>query len=336
LSRGAAARERVAVACQHEQVDGAVDCAVLVVTYNSVGEIEGLLDSLPAAAGELSLRTVVVDNGSTDGTIELVRGRADIRFVASHVNLGYAGGINLAREHAGAYDSLLVLNPDITFAPGAILELFGALCDHAVGVAVPMILDSAGRRVASLRREPCLTRAIGDALLGGRWPRRPGCLSEMVRHHDAYAIQHSIDWATGAVVLVSAVCDTAVGPWDERFFMYSEEVDYAARARASGFAVNYVPSARAQHRAGASGSSLALTALMAVNRVRYIEKRDGQAGLFRAVVMLHELLRVNDAAHRLALRTLMRRSRWADLPGAPARCPPDREGPTATFAQAKA
>jgi GT2 family glycosyltransferase len=104
-----------------------VDCAVLVVTYNSALDIEGLLDSLPAAAAGLCIRSVVVDNGSTDGTIELLRRRPDVRLIESGANLGYAGGINLARGHAGPCDSVLVLNPDLTM-----------LCSLAVCRAVPV------------------------------------------------------------------------------------------------------------------------------------------------------------------------------------------------------
>jgi GT2 family glycosyltransferase len=305
-----------------------VDCAVLVVTYNSVADVGGLLDSLPAAAAGLTLRTVVVDNGSTDGTVELLRGRPDVRLVVAGANLGYAGGINLARGHAGPCDSVLVVNPDLTLAPGTIAELAEVLRDPAVGVAVPMILNPDGGLEQSLRREPSLSRAIGDALLGRRLAWRPHWLSEMVRCERAYASQRSVDWATGAAALISAACDAAVGPWDERFFLYSEEVDHAARVRAAGFRIEYVPTARARHRAGGSGSSDALVALMAVNRVRYVAKRGRGAGIFRAVVALHELLRARDPSHRLALRTVLNRSRWEALPGGPAATTPAaRNGP---------
>ena len=285
------------------------------MTYNSAAYILDLLDSLPAAARGLTLRTVVVDNGSTDGTLALVRGRPEVRCIESGANLGYAGGINLARRYAGPCACVLVLNPDLVLEPGAIAELAATLRDPAVGVAVPMILDWAGKLVPTLRREPSLSRAIGDAVLGHHLPRRPGRLSEMVRDERAYRYRHSVDWAGGAAAIISAACDAAVGPWDERFFLYSEEVDHAARVRAAGFRVEYVPMARVRHRAGGSGSSAALTALQAVNRIRYVSKRGQGGGMFRAAVVLHELLRASDPAHRFALRTVLRRSSWSALPG---------------------
>ena len=210
-----------------------------------------------------------------------------------------------------------MLNPDLILEAGAIAELAATLRDPAVGVAVPMILDWAGRLELTLRREPSLSRAIGDAVFGHHLPRRPGWLSETVRDERAYRYRHSVDWAGGAAAIVSAACDAAVGPWDERFFLYSEEVDHAARVRAAGFRIEYVPTARIRHREGGSGSSAALTALLAVNRIRYVAKRGRGGGAFRAAVALHELLRAYDPAHRFALRTVLRRSRWSALPGGP-------------------
>jgi GT2 family glycosyltransferase len=293
-----------------------VDCAIVVVTYNSAQDIPGLLLSLTAATGELSTRVVVVDNGSDDATVSLVREFPDVVCVETGSNLGYAGGINVGRDHAGEYAALLVLNPDLVLEPGALHEMLAALQDPGVGIVVPMLLDADGRRSPSLRREPSIGRAIGEGLLGDHAGWRPGWLSEIVRNEKAYGSRHAVDWATGAAMLISAECDRAVGPWDERFFLYSEEVDFCARARAAGFRIEYIPAARAHHRGGGSGQSSALVALMAVNRIRYAEKRSGRTGVYRALVVMHELLRSYDPAHRSALRTVVRRSSWpALLPG---------------------
>ena len=292
----------------------AVDCAVVVVTYNSARDIVALLESLPTAAAGLTLRIVVVDNGSTDDTVQLVNGRSDVLCVQPGVNIGYAAGINIGRKHAGEYSALLVLNPDIVLEAGALREMFAALDEPAVGVVVPMLLDDDGRCRPSLRRDPTLTRAIGDGLLGHRIGWRPGWLSEVVRNEKAYSYRHPVDWATGAAMLISAGCDRTVGSWDERFFLYSEEVDYAARVRGAGFRVDYLPTARAWHRGGGSGQSDALVALMAVNRIRYMEKLARRPSLYRTAVILHELLRSRDPGHRTALRAVLRRSTWPALP----------------------
>jgi GT2 family glycosyltransferase len=292
-----------------------VDCAVVIVTYNSADDIDSLLDSLPAAADGLTMRIVVVDNGSTDATVRLVHGHRDVLCVEAGANLGYAGGINLGRNNAGKYSSLLVLNPDIVLEPGALREMFAELGASAAGMTVPMLLDANGGRYLSLRREPTLARAIGDGLFGSHLGWRPGWLSEIVRRDQDYTYRHAIDWATGAVMLISADCDGAVGCWDERFFLYSEEVDYAARARAAGFRIYYLPNARARHRGGGSGRTDILTALMAVNRIRYMEKRGRWPRAYRAAVVFHELLRFGNRGHRLALSAVLQPSKWSALPG---------------------
>ena len=290
-----------------------VDCAIAIVTYNSAQDIVRLLECLPASVAGLTSRTFVVDNGSTDATVQLVRGFPDVNCVPVHANLGYAGAVNVARQEAGEYHSLLVLNPDLVLEPGAVRQMFTALGNPGTGIVVPRLVDLDGRCFPSLRREPTLIRAVGDGLLGNRLSGRPGWLSEIVREESAYDSRHSVDWATGAALLISAACDRSVGQWDERFFLYSEETDYAARARAAGFRVEYLPTAIARHRGGGSGQSHALTALMAVNRVRYREKLGNHARAYRAAVALAEAMRSRDPGHRRALQTVLRRSRWPVL-----------------------
>ena len=295
-----------------------VDCAVVIVAYNSVRRIGALLDSLPAAAGDLSFRCFVVDNDSTDETVAMLRSRGDVSIIEPGENLGYAGAINLGRSCAGPCASVLILNPDLILEPGAIVRLHEALKEPAVGVAVPMLLNEDGSLYFSLRREPSLLRALGDALLGSRLPRRPGWLSETVSDGRLYEHQRNTAWAGGAAMLVSTECFEAVGSWDDqRFFLYSEETDFAARVRCAGYAVRYVPAARARHEDGGSGRSPSLTALQAVNRIRYYEKYHGQptAALFLAAVALQNLVRCHRPDERAALRAVCRRSRWAALPG---------------------
>jgi GT2 family glycosyltransferase len=291
-----------------------VDCSIIVVTYNSECDIVGFLDSLPAAAAGLTLRVIVVDNDSTDGTVDLVRARPDVLCIETGANLGFAGGFNIGRQHVGQCAAVALFNPDLILEAGALREMFTALDDNpAVGVVVPMMLDLNGSLYPSLRRTPSLTRAIGDGALGRRFGRRPGWLTEIIRDVEEYGYRHAVDWAAGAAQLISVGCDRAVGPWDERFFLYSEEVDYATRVYAAGFRVDYIPTARVRHRGAGSGQSPALYALKAVSRIRYAEKHGRHAVAYRGLVILHELLRSADRGHRLALWTVCHRDTWEPL-----------------------
>jgi GT2 family glycosyltransferase len=290
-----------------------VDCAVIIVTYNSGRYIDGLLNSLAAAAADLTLRVIVVDNGSADDTVQRARDHPDVICLETGANLGYAGGINVGRRHAGQCGALAVLNPDLILEPGALREMCRALDDPAVGVVVPMLLDFRGHLDPSLRRDPTVTGALGDALFGQHFKCRPVTLSEIVRDEREYHDRHRVDWAAGAAMGISAACDRVVGAWDERFFLYSEELDYATRARAAGFRVEYVPQARARHRGAGSGQSDALIALKAINRVRYFEKYGKATGAMRAAVLLHELLRSASPSHRGALLAVSRPATWEPL-----------------------
>jgi N-acetylglucosaminyl-diphospho-decaprenol L-rhamnosyltransferase len=293
------------------------DCAIVIVTYNSARHIGKLLDSLPAAVGGLRTRCLVVDNNSPDETMSVLRSRSDVVAIEAGANLGYAGAINLGRTMVGPCSSLLILNPDLVLEPGAVVELYKALDEPGVGIAVPMLLSSDGSLYLSLRREPTPARSLGEAVFGSRLPGRPEWLSETIRDRRSYQGPQDVAWAGGAALLISATCNAAVGDWDDsRFFLYSEETDFAARARRSGYRVRYVPTAQVCHEDGGSGRSSALGALMAVNRVRYYEKyhRRPASSLFRATVALHYLLRSADPGQRVALKALIMRSRWPDLP----------------------
>lgn len=299
---------------QHEPAD----VCVVVVTYNNQDDVDPLMASLRAETSDLRIRVVVADNASVDGTRAVLRQHPDVIVVPTGGNLGYAGGINAAVANAGPTSSILVLNPDLRVERGALLAMVNRLSTPGTGIVVPLLRDSDGSVYRSLRREPTVLHSLGDALVGRRFHRRPTWLSEIDYDDEAYAYPHPVDWATGAAVLVKATLAQRLGNWDERFFLYSEETDYFRRARDAGARVWFEPAAGMIHRRGGSGASPELTALMAVNRQRYVDLHRGRfyALAFRGTVLLSEVLRARDPGHRLAAATLLRRSRWVNLPSA--------------------
>jgi GT2 family glycosyltransferase len=154
--------------------------------------------------------------------------------VSSGGNLGYAGGINIARRYIGVSAAVLVLNPDVRIRPGALATMLRCLENDTIGVVVPRIVDSSGSTYPSLRREPAVLSTLGDSLAGSRLTRRGARFSEVVWNAEHYDYAHTVDWATGAALLIRADVDRAVGDWTEDFFLYSEEVDYLRRVRESG------------------------------------------------------------------------------------------------------
>ncbi|SDW53167.1 polymer biosynthesis protein, WecB/TagA/CpsF family [Arthrobacter sp. cf158] len=294
------------------------DVAVVVVTYNNADDVDPLLASLRTETEGQTIKVVVADNSPDQGTLAALSQHPDVVTVPTGGNLGYAGGINAAMRVAGAADAYLILNPDLRVEPGAVLAMRRTMAESGAGMVVPVLLDDDGSVYPSLRREPGILRALGDAALGSRVQGRPGWLSEMDFDPESYRHAHPVDWATGAALLISAAAAGEVGDWDEQFFLYSEETDYCRRVRESGRRIWFEPSARMWHERGGSGTSTALTALMAVNRVRYAAKYCGRARLraFTAVVLVSELARVHRPGHREAALAVVDRRRWGRLPKA--------------------
>ncbi|MGX5653818.1 glycosyltransferase family 2 protein [Geodermatophilus nigrescens] len=293
-----------------------VDCAVVVVTYRSAMDLGRLLSSLPRAAGTTRVQVTVVDNASADDVGAVVASHPRTTLVRSRVNLGYAGAINLALRTIPPSRWVLILNPDLVLETGAVETLIAVAERTGAGAVVPKLLGDGGRLALSQRREPTVLRALGEAVMGDHLPARPSWAAEMVRDPLAYEFEHEVDWATGAAVLLRRAALEAVGGWDARFFLYSEETDYFRRLRERGFSVVYTPAAVACHRGGGSGNSAALVALLAVNRVRYFRVRHGSwaTAAFWAACVLHAALRSRRPVERAALRGLLMRSQRWNLP----------------------
>jgi GT2 family glycosyltransferase len=293
--------------------------AAVVVTYNSASDIPMLIDDLRVAADNRPIRLIVVDNQSSDDTVAIVRSHHDITLVESGGNLGYGGGMNAGLRMIGCCDAVLILNPDLSLAPEAVARLLAcAAADHRIGAVVPLMLDEDGTKYPSLRCEPSVIRAIGDALFGAKIRGRPGFLSSIDYRATSYFDAHDVDWATGAALLVPATVAREVGDWYEDFFLYSEEIDYCRRIRELGYRIRFEPSAVVKHRRGGSGVSSELAILMAVNQVRYVELHHGRvySAAIRAVVAMGEGLRSYNAVHRRAFAIVLNRRRWDELPRA--------------------
>jgi N-acetylglucosaminyl-diphospho-decaprenol L-rhamnosyltransferase len=245
-----------------------VDISVVIVTHNSAHVVGDLLDSLPAAFDGLAADVVVVDNDSADGTADLLAARPDCRLIRS-ANVGYAAGINRGVREAAAAAAILVLNPDVRLHGRSVPALLAALSEPGVGIVAPQVRSQHGQLELSLRRDPTILRAVG--LTRTRLP----VFSEYVAEPTAYLRPRAVDWALGAVLLMSRECYDVLGGWDESYFLYSEETDLALRARDAGLKIRYEPAAVAVHIGGQSGRTAATHAMQVVNRVRLYRRRHG-------------------------------------------------------------
>ncbi len=230
--------------------------AILVVTYNSAGEILRLLDSLRPSERPADWQLIVVDNASRDGSADLVAAHHPwATLVRSPRNLGFAGAVNLAASHADA-DILLLLNPDASATPACIAQgLQRMWSEPRVGIAGGRLLGDDGSDQPSARRFPSL---LNDALalsgLAARFPRSRLC-GRADRTWCDPALAAEVDWVPGAFTFVRSALFAALGGFDLRFFLYYEEVDLCRRARGLGYTVQYWPELRVRHTGGVSARS---------------------------------------------------------------------------------
>jgi N-acetylglucosaminyl-diphospho-decaprenol L-rhamnosyltransferase len=289
--------------------DVRADVAVIVVTFNSEHLLGDLIASLHDGLRGVSWHLTVADNASADGTVAALRRLAPAATVVQRAsNGGYAAGINAAVGAAPPHSAILVLNPDVRLEPDCARTLFAAL-RPGTGMAVPLLADAHGIRIDSLRREPTVLRAWGDAVLGARRAGRFAAIGEVVTDHRRYDSAATTDWAEGSTIMISAECWRRCAPWDESFFLYSEETDFALRARDAGLVTAYEPAARAVHLEGGSGQSPALWTLLVLNRVRLFSQRNGhvRTAAFWIAVVFREASRavLGKATSRAALKALV-------------------------------
>lgn len=295
-----------------------IDYALIIVSYRTAADVDGLLATVPAAVADRSWTAVVVNNdpADTEAVAAVVSAHPHAHLVDAGSNVGYAAGLNLGMSQAPPSRWTVFLNPDVRLSAGS-LSMMAEYAGNRSAV-VPALVDARGKRQLSLRREPTLLGSLGDALLGNRWPGRPAVLSERILTEAAYDTSGEVDWATGAVLLVPTALAVRVGDWDaDHFFLYSEETDYCRRLRAAGASIRYLPEAVAEHTGGGSGSSDDLHALLETNRVRYFRKWHGPraAMAFAAVAVLNNALRSRRPRNRAALRAILSPTHRATLPG---------------------
>jgi GT2 family glycosyltransferase len=284
--------------------------AAVVVTYNSADVIGDCLDALRRALVGVERAVVVVaDNASHDDTCDFVERTApDAHVLRLARNAGYAAGVNAGVAATRDADAWLVLNADVRMMPGSVQALLDALSTPGTGVAVPRLLGSDDQFLPSLKRESTVLRALGEAVLGGHVAGRFAALGEMDTRPQRYETPRTVDWASGAVMLIDRRCYGALGGWDETFFHGSEETDFCHRARDRGWTIRYTPEAVAVHLGGGGARSSTLRPIMFANRLELYRRRRGprRAIAFRLALALNEALRLHRGPqHRATLRALL-------------------------------
>jgi len=300
-----------------------VKLAVVIVSYNSAGYLTECIESVYAHTAGVDVDVIVVDNGSTDGSVALIEGRFPAVTLVRSENRGFAHANNRGFARTDA-PFVLFLNPDTEIQSGAfadLLEVFGARGD--VGLIGCRQVTTDGELCASIRRFPTPARNLLEALGSERFPVKASWMGERELDRRAYERETPCDWVSGSFMLARREALLATGGLDERYFLFAEDPDLCAGVKAAGWQVCYSPKMSIVHHGGDNSENPRLEAQRAYARRQYMFKHHGLVTrtLCTGALMLFYArravgpspkgrdARASRAAARAALRTL-----WGSTP----------------------
>ena len=250
----------------------AVDLAVVVVSTNEARWLSTCLSSVFAHAGEISIDVVVADNESTDGTRELVESEFPRARVITCRNHGFGHANNRGLETTSSR-YVLFLNPDTEILEGSFEELVADLdARQEIGLLGVRQVAADGVLFPTVRRFPSISRFFFEALGSERFPMRASWLGERELDMSRYEQDIACDWTSGSFMLARREALESAGGFDERFFIFSEEVDLCLRIRQAGWDIRHSPEMTILHHFNKVGVSPRIVAQTAFARQQYLHK----------------------------------------------------------------
>jgi N-acetylglucosaminyl-diphospho-decaprenol L-rhamnosyltransferase len=273
--------------------------SAVVVTYNALPWLEQCLESVRG------LETVVVDHGSTDGTLDLVRARFPEAMLVEEENRGLAYGWNTGVSRTvGPY--VLLLNSDAWLDDGALDALVEFADAHPEAAVVgPRLRYPDGRLQRSVRGFPTLWRLATEFLFLRKLAPHSRALNAFYGGGFDHGSVREAEVLMGAVWLVRRAAIDAVGPADDAFFLFSEETDWAYRFRRGGWKLYFFPGAGATHVYAASHKGRMFVENLR-GQLRFLRKHRGEAYAERARRLLLVALRLRSALFRGSRRGMYR------------------------------
>jgi GT2 family glycosyltransferase len=252
-------------------VTAAVD--IVIVNWNSGTYLAECLQSIDAFGGDMPARTIVVDNGSTDGSVD-ARPEGPALVIHAGENLGFARACNVG-AHRGSAPYILFLNPDARLLPGTIeraLHFMDSPLAGNIGVCGVRLIGEQGQTQRCCARFPVWRTFVGRAIgLEGVFP---GPFPAHYMTEFDHLSSREVDEVMGAFFLVRRSVFAQLDGFDERFFVYFEELDFCLRAKRAGWATWYLAEATAFHKGG--GTSERVKALRLFyslrSRIQYVLK----------------------------------------------------------------
>lgn len=261
--------------------------SIVIVNFNGRGHLDNCLRSVAEHPPQTSTEVVVVDNASTDNSADAVLEWPGVRLIRLPKNVGFSAGNNVGIRATGG-ELVLLLNSDTVVPAGAIDALVARLdADPSAGIAAPRLVDSAGNPELSFGPMISPFGELRQKLVGALYAR--GTRSIVRRVERATSRDHYVDWVSGACLLVRRTVAESVGLLDERFFLYTEDVDFCASVRARGWKVLFTPAATIVHLRGLSRATApkVMNAAYRRSQLAFYEKHHPRwAPLLRAYLRL--------------------------------------------------
>lgn len=205
------------------------DVRIGIVSWNTAGLLDKALEALPGAVGGLTTELVVVDNASSDESVEVARSHRDVRVVVNDSNVGYALAINEALAGTDAR-ALIALNPDTVPPPGSLEELVRTLDAHPrAAIVAPVLIGSDGLPQRSVFPYPGLRSSLETAIVPHRFRR------DMVPKHGTGVRTLHGRWVIGAVHCLRRAALGSRPPYSARWFMYVEDLELCWRLQKAGW-----------------------------------------------------------------------------------------------------
>lgn len=233
-----------------------MDVSIVIVSWNTKKYMEECLTSLQAADGNLAVEIIVVDNASSDGTPDMIRAQfPGVRLIESGANLGFAGGNNIGlKEATGKY--ICLVNSDVNVPPDCLAKMYAYMDQHPdIGLLGPGMLRPDGRLHRSGMRFPKLWHVFLRALFLDSLFKGSHFFGGFLMRDFHFDSTRDIDVLNGWFWMTRCEALKQVGPLDDRFFMYAEDVDWCKRFQLAGWRIVFYPEARAVHYGGVSAKN---------------------------------------------------------------------------------
>lgn len=247
------------------------DVSVCIVSWNVAGDLRACLESVRAQATPPSWEIIVADNASSDDSVAMIREQfPEVRLIENEENLGFAKATNQTlRAAQGRY--LMMLNPDTVLEAESLRRLVEVADDHPeAGIVAPRLIYPDGTLQYSCRRFPTISAAVfRNTVLGRIFPRARSAAEYVMADCD-HDVQRTVDWVSGACMMIRREAFEQVGELDEGFVWGSEDVDYCLRMHRAGHEVLFTPVTEVVHAVGRSTDQAVVPTIVRTHRGMYL------------------------------------------------------------------